>query len=191
MVSEHHKHLAPARGDWECIIARESCAAPPNSNPVFEFPVRIAATGQVVGRGWRADDTAVNKARPCFQHNMPPGCKEDLVSLTGLLPLTDWVSSRPGLTRCSRTLTSCNAAPQMATMGYLLRIQTWKRNLHSGALILRCWKRGLRKCAAPTSSTEGKLPCSSRPVSEAISSVCESNGSLALPALDSTPYRIT
>jgi hypothetical protein len=149
--------------DWECIIALESLAQrSPNSNPVFEFPVRIASTGQIVGSVIVSLTIQVQQG-PAVPSNIPPA-QEGLVSLTGLLPLTDCVlpeldfdssqshAADPSLQRRHQ---------QMATMGYFVTHTYMEQHVTSirapDATLLE--ERATRyRAALATSTTEGKLP---------------------------------
>lgn len=77
--------------DWECVIGLESLVQrPPGSNPVFEFPVRNTATGQIMGSAVVSLTVQMQHGSAALPNPIPPA-QEGLVSLTGLLPLTDCV----------------------------------------------------------------------------------------------------
>jgi hypothetical protein len=148
--------------DWECIIALESLAhRSPNSNPVFEFPVRIAATGQIVG-SVIVSLTIQLQQGPAVPSNIPPA-QDGLVSLTGLLPLTDCV-----LPELDFDSLQSHADPslqrrhqQMATMGYFVTHTYMEQHVNSirTADTTLLEERATRyRAALATSSTEGKVP---------------------------------
>jgi hypothetical protein len=147
--------------EWECIIGLESLLQrPPNTSPVVEYPVCNTRTGQIMGAVVLSVTIQMQQGPP-LPTAFPPS-EQGLVSLTGLLPLTD--GAQPAL-EFDSPLTYSDAGQQrrqqqMATMGNFVthtyldqHIKTIRQQ--DTALI---GERALQyRAALETSSPDGKL----------------------------------